>query len=336
MDSLDDIWEAPVAPRSPAQNHVDNERETLRSEPPLFLHGSDDEIMHDAPPRAANIDVDTFFEGVDGLPDGTGNESRPPLTPHQILSSSPAHHLDGDEDKGGGAKDKDAKKPKKKPMRLDEGRLIGNSGFPQLVKDTKTIKIKGKGLRFLRASDLNRLLHVYQFWTHRLYPKTPFKDTVDRVEKICHSKRMHNMLGTWRDEAHGIVKDKTPGEDDDGEAEPTEPTDPSTPGPDSDQAHYASSSSAATRPPSSIEGEGDLNDASDFDAHSTAAMDATAIMNARRAASAQLTPPRSDEDDEGWNAMDQMEDSKKSTPAPQPRMVSSVEEDADDMYIEGS
>jgi hypothetical protein len=24
-----------------------------------------------------------------------------------------------------------------------------------------------------------------------MYPKTQFKDTVDRVEKLCHSKRMH-------------------------------------------------------------------------------------------------------------------------------------------------
>ena len=34
------------------------------------------------------------------------------------------------------------------------------------------------------------MLQVYQFWTHKLYPKTRFKETVDRVEKLCHSKRM--------------------------------------------------------------------------------------------------------------------------------------------------
>lgn len=41
-----------------------------------------------------------------------------------------------------------------------------------------------------QASDLNRLLQVYQFWTHRMYPKTQFRDTVEQVEKLCHTKRM--------------------------------------------------------------------------------------------------------------------------------------------------
>ena len=41
-----------------------------------------------------------------------------------------------------------------------------------------------------QATDLDRALQVYQFWTHKLYPKTRFKETVDRVEKLCHSKRM--------------------------------------------------------------------------------------------------------------------------------------------------
>lgn len=38
--------------------------------------------------------------------------------------------------------------------------------------------------------DLDRVLQIYQFWSHKLYPKTRFKETVDRVEKLCHSKRM--------------------------------------------------------------------------------------------------------------------------------------------------
>ena len=69
------------------------------------------------------------------------------------------------------------------------------------------------------------MLQVYQFWTHKLYPKTRFKETVDRVEKLCHSKRMqvridsfflyylshidHTIvkvaLSVWRDDAQGLV-----------------------------------------------------------------------------------------------------------------------------------
>lgn len=141
MDSLDDIWDAPVAPRSPARP-VNNERVPRGS--PLFLQGSDDENdeMPDAPPQG-RFDVDSLFSGVDNLPDDTGSPTA--LSQRQILSSSPAHHLDGDGDKDGGQQDKDAPKPKKKPMRLDEGRLISGSGFPQLMKDTKQLKIKGKG-----------------------------------------------------------------------------------------------------------------------------------------------------------------------------------------------
>ena len=69
------------------------------------------------------------------------------------------------------------------------------------------------------------MLQVYQFWTHKLYPKTRFKETVDRVEKLCHSKRMQVCfdlfffyplsdinyttgkvaLSVWRDDAQGLV-----------------------------------------------------------------------------------------------------------------------------------
>ena len=46
----------------------------------------------------------------------------------------------------------------------------------------------------IQASDLNRLLAIYQFWTHSLYPKTQFRDTVGRIEKLCHTKLMQVRL----------------------------------------------------------------------------------------------------------------------------------------------
>ncbi|KAJ7111567.1 replication fork protection component Swi3-domain-containing protein [Mycena crocata] len=326
MSSVDDIWDVPVAPRSPPRETANDETASRRTGSTLFLQGSDDENdqMPDAPPPRP-LDIDTLFSGVDELPDQSeGDAQTPGPTPHQILSSSPAHHLDRNGE--GGEKDKDGKKPKKKTMRLDEGRLIGDSGFPQLIEDTKKMKIKGKGHE---ASDLNRLLHVYQFWTHRLYPKTPFKDTVDRVEKLCHSKRMHNQLGIWRDEAHGIVNGEKPGEDEEDNGL-IDLTDTSIPGPDSDQADYASSSShAATRPPSSIEG-----DDSDVepDADLAAQMDAAARMNARQAddqparerpmpsqggtAHPQAVVVQGNEEDDMWDVVDQMTN-EPSTVAPQ-------------------
>ncbi|KAJ7774893.1 replication fork protection component Swi3-domain-containing protein [Mycena metata] len=337
MASIDNIWDAPVAPRSPPKEK-------------LFLSDDENDHMPDAPPRAPAVSVDSLFEGVDSLPD----DGPPALTPHQILSSSPAHHIDDEE--GEGAQDGVAKKPKKKAMRLDEGRLVGPAGFPQLIEDTKKIKIKGKGHE---ASDLNRLLQVYQFWTHRLYPKTPFKDTVDRVEKLCHTKRMHNNLSIWRDEAHGLVNGRKPDEGEDNDV--TDLTDQSIPGPDSDQADYASSSThAATRPPSSDEGDSEFNDVD------VSTMDAAAKFNAQQAAGAASNsrppsptrpeddddalwatvdegvdasttlatpvsttylPPRRDEED--WDMVDEM-GAEPYVPAPPP-----VEED-EDMYTDGS
>ncbi|KAF8636561.1 hypothetical protein AX17_003373 [Amanita inopinata Kibby_2008] len=92
------------------------------------------------------------------------------------------------------------KKARQKPIRLDEGLLLSSKGIPQLIHATKDFKIKGKGHE---TTDLSRLLQVYRFWAHQLYPKTQFKDTTQRIEKLCHSRRMLSALSVWRDEAHG-------------------------------------------------------------------------------------------------------------------------------------
>ncbi|KAK2466874.1 hypothetical protein APHAL10511_001132 [Amanita phalloides] len=92
-------------------------------------------------------------------------------------------------------------KPRQKPTRLDDGTLLSSNGFPQLMKATQEFTIKGKGHE---ATDLDRLLQIYRFWTHQLHPKMQFRDTVLRIEKLCHSRRMLSALSVWRDEAHGI------------------------------------------------------------------------------------------------------------------------------------
>jgi replication fork protection complex subunit Csm3/Swi3 len=124
--------------------------------------------------------------------------------------------LDGLDGNGDG--EEDGKKKRKPLPKLDETRLLGKDGFPQLLKDTKNFKPKGKDHEVIiistfhlpahfcrtfwtdatcacacphtQAMDLDRVLQIYQFWSHKLYPKTRFKETVDRVEKLCHSKRM--------------------------------------------------------------------------------------------------------------------------------------------------
>ncbi|KAG8217926.1 replication fork protection component Swi3-domain-containing protein [Butyriboletus roseoflavus] len=126
-------------------------------------------------------------------------------------------------DEGKGKPGDGEKKGRKVLPKLDEERLVGPEGFPSLVKDIEGFIPKGKGnevhphspctlyayadQRLLQHADLNRLLQVYQFWTHKMYPKTSFKDTVNRVEKLCHSKRMQVRLSVWRDEFKGVIND---------------------------------------------------------------------------------------------------------------------------------
>jgi len=41
-----------------------------------------------------------------------------------------------------------------------------------------------------QISDLNRLIRMYQYWAHQMYPRHTFNDTIERVEKLTHSRRM--------------------------------------------------------------------------------------------------------------------------------------------------
>ncbi|KAI0831341.1 replication fork protection component Swi3-domain-containing protein [Trametes gibbosa] len=227
--------QSPVFPRPPQRRPP--------SSRPLFLDSDSDDDGQTAPASryaskstSKNAEIDAFFADLDDDPDTHFQDLAPSLdlaalkrqanaklalTPHQILpSSSPPRDL-GDERPGpkarqGDRRDKDRDEPitkRKKRPRLDEARLVGPDGFPALVKQTKDFRPKGKGHEL---QDLNRLMNVYQFWAHKLYPNTQFSDTVERVEKLCHSKRMNVALSVWRDEAKGLIHgQKIPGADDD-------------------------------------------------------------------------------------------------------------------------
>ncbi|KAJ8517566.1 hypothetical protein ONZ45_g5264 [Pleurotus djamor] len=192
-------------------------------------------------------------------------EARARPLPTQPRSSQPSSsqvrdEASGEEDKEDKAKDE--KKPglRKRIPRLDEGRLLGKDGFPALMKAVKDFKIKGKGHE---VQDLDRLFLVYQFWTHQLYPKTQFRDTVERVEKLCHSRRMNVALSVYNDEAHGktrpeaAVIDLTDDEDDLGDKADEPPaSEPITP----------SSSRPPSEPPASSDGNAFDFDDDEFEA----------------------------------------------------------------------
>lgn len=326
--NIDDIWDEPVA-------HQDEVEAPTRSKRPLFLVESDDDDDDQAPRRVArkpppqqDIDIDALFQDVDeeeftSLPpaldieavrrraEARHKQAAPSLTPHEILPSSSPPRDTGDRREEGKTKGKDKegdqKKERRRPAQLNEGRLLGPSGFPQLIKDVKNFRIKGKGHE---ATDLNRLLQVYQFWTHSLYPKTPFRDTVERVEKLCHSRRMNVSLSVWRDEAHGITKARANTEDDMDDDDVTRKAPPSEdelhPGQPASPIFSQTSSPMPSRPPSS---------ASEYDLHDD---DIEALIREESALSREKPPaPMEDDEESFWSTVDDYQPPRLSQPAPQ-------------------
>lgn len=61
-----------------------------------------------------------------------------------------------------------------------------------LHKICRTFKFKGKGHE---REDLQELLKVLEHWAHRLYPKLPFKDTLEQIEKLGTKKNVQVCEG---------------------------------------------------------------------------------------------------------------------------------------------
>ncbi|KAH9484213.1 Swi1-interacting protein swi3 [Psilocybe cubensis] len=238
------LQDSPKRPKS-IVNEDDSEeilpQPTKRPRQALFLADSDDDdvevppsrVVQRAPP-AQDIDIDALFADIDNeeevgafqplaprLSDAelarqaeerAKRDAPLPFTPHQIIPSSSPQRDTGNPNRSNSKSgtmddpDKQEKKERRKLAKLDENRLLSKSGFPELIRMTKDFRMKGKGHE---ATDLNRLLQTYQYWTHQLYPKTQFRDTVERVEKLCHSRRMNVALSVWRDEAHGRPSKQT-------------------------------------------------------------------------------------------------------------------------------
>ncbi|KAK0459803.1 replication fork protection component Swi3-domain-containing protein, partial [Desarmillaria tabescens] len=295
-----------------------------RNTAPLFYQGSEDGSPRKSPPVPDMFDdadeVNKIFNDADifKLPEEKSFDveeerrkiaekyknkpvPRTPMTPHEVLpSSSPPRNLDKEKEKDKDDK-KEQKKEKKKIAKLNEALLVGPSGFPQLIKDTKDFRIKGKGHE---EADLNRLLQRYQYWTQRMFPKTQFTDTVAKIEKLCHSKVMHSHMTSWRDEVMGVKKPTADNEDEEAN------------GNESEVANYASSSPAPpTRPPSSpgVSSGPDEEDAlireaeMDADERRENAVKAPAVDDDEEFWRDDSGPSSAPDFDEEWEAMDDME-----------------------------
>ncbi|KAI0801643.1 replication fork protection component Swi3-domain-containing protein [Xylaria sp. FL0064] len=90
-----------------------------------------------------------------------------------------------------------SKKPRVPRVKLDETRLLSDSGIPRLRRKAKDLKFKGKGHEF---SDTARLLSFYQLWLDDLFPKAKFVDALSMVEKAGHKNQMRVKRIQWIDE----------------------------------------------------------------------------------------------------------------------------------------
>src|SRR6266404_312547 len=153
---VDHIWDLPI--NNPATTTHPAPSNT--SNVPLFLPSDEAD---------AAADINALFDGIDDL-----NESAPALdldalrreadarntrlVRAEISATIPTIQLStttvtkgGEGRKGpldginGGDENEDGKKKRKPIPKLDEARLLGKSGFPQLITDTTNFKPKGKG-----------------------------------------------------------------------------------------------------------------------------------------------------------------------------------------------
>ncbi|KAG9017086.1 hypothetical protein FRB90_001816 [Tulasnella sp. 427] len=242
-------------------------------------------------------------------------------------------------DDEGGTGDKGAAEEKKrKPLpKLDEARLLGDNGFRALITQTKKFKVhnpKGKDPKkekLLPAdkdpeyANLSRFIEMTQLWAHRMYPKGQFSDTVERVEKLCHSRRMVTAMSVWKDEyRNGPLSSRL--------HEPSSPPADNGEGEDEESGAYtrdvdaegrpiphrpvsrAASSRASSRPPtmptSASSGASDIDDAD---------LDVIMADMARNQASSSARSVTVDEDDEmQWDIADEIEARAPTSSKPAP------------------
>ncbi|XP_045216277.2 uncharacterized protein LOC123566353 [Mercenaria mercenaria] len=89
-----------------------------------------------------------------------------------------------------------AKKVVRKPQpKLDPTRLTGDRGIPILPNLFKNVKFKGKGYE---SHDLALLMRQMEHWAHRLFPKMPFDEVIERVEKLGSKKEVQTCIKKMR------------------------------------------------------------------------------------------------------------------------------------------
>lgn len=65
--------------------------------------------------------------------------------------------------------------------KLDANLLTGPKGLSVISGYFKNVKYKGKGYE---EQDLSVMMKIYEHWCHRLFPKYPFDDCLEKIETL--------------------------------------------------------------------------------------------------------------------------------------------------------
>ncbi|KIO28155.1 hypothetical protein M407DRAFT_22634 [Tulasnella calospora MUT 4182] len=179
-------------------------------------------------------------------------------------------------------------------------------------------------------ANLSRFIEMTQLWAHRMYPKGQFSDTVERVEKLCHSRRMVTAMSVWKDEyKNGPLSSRLhepsspPADNADEESEDggtyareVDAEGRPIPRPTARAASSRASSRPPTMPTSASSGASDIDDAD---------LDAIMADMARSQASSSARGIRSNQDDDmEWDLADEIEAQAPSSAKPTPSNPSNV------------
>ncbi|GFO24426.1 timeless-interacting protein [Plakobranchus ocellatus] len=142
-----------------------------------------------------DLDMDDIFGAYEGEDDEGFNPSRLPDLEDEL---QPMNDMRRDKvNQGGEERDftdnaellaklksmKGASKhtTKRSLPKLDAARLTGERGIAVLPKVFEHVYLKGRNNE---AEDLKVIMHTLQHWGHRLFPKMPFDEVLERVERL--------------------------------------------------------------------------------------------------------------------------------------------------------
>jgi len=119
-------------------------------------------------------------------------------------NKQPEDEVENEEDGGEASVDKIVKKAQKKVIRhprakFDVDRLIGPKGLVEICDLLKTENFKEKGHEF---ENLDKMMHIFEYWAHRLVPHMPFDDFIEKAENLGTKKPVKSALRDLREKLH--------------------------------------------------------------------------------------------------------------------------------------